>query len=154
MSVQQLFLKMMVCVGQNRLCVALECEKQDGRNQIATRFAHTGASFDYQMLFFLQRLRNGAAISCSSGRKLEILSFESGPSLWKEAAVRSTNSLPKCLSVGESCKLRTNEEARMSNDERMTKPEDERVSASDPLSLIIRHSSSVVIRISLIPLLL
>jgi hypothetical protein len=65
--------------------VLLERE-QDRRHQVAQRFAHASARFDYQMLFFLQRLRDARCHFLLLRTELEVLCFRERALLGKEAA--------------------------------------------------------------------
>jgi len=75
----------MVCVETIAFFVPLECEK-DGRHQVAQRFAHPSTRFDYQMLSFLQRLRDPSCHLLLLWTELEILCFRERAVLGKEAA--------------------------------------------------------------------
>ena len=60
--------------------------EQDRRHQVAQRFAHASACFDYQMLFFLQRLRDASCHLLLLRAELKVLCFRERAVLGEEAA--------------------------------------------------------------------
>src|SRR6266480_5654913 len=60
--------------------------EQDRRHEVSQRFAHASARFDYQMLFFLQRLRDASCHLLLLWTELKVLCFGERALLGKKAA--------------------------------------------------------------------
>ena len=82
--VQQLFLKINSVRGNDCLFVLLQRE-QDRRHQVSQRFTHSSARFDYQMLFFFQRLPHTRCHLLLLWTELEILCLRQRTFLRKKA---------------------------------------------------------------------